>query len=70
MSPVENDLFPPPDRDAFDIVLTGPVDQVARVRAWIEARAAGDGSSMLTDQPDGLARCRMRIVAPPEMDAT
>ncbi|WP_326581648.1 hypothetical protein OIE69_43535 (plasmid) [Actinacidiphila glaucinigra] len=69
MSTVEDDLFPPPDRDAVDIVLTGPVDQVARVRAWIEARA-GDGSSMLDDRPDGLVRCRMRVVAPPELDAT
>lgn len=63
MNTVENDLFPPPDRDGVDIVLTGPVDQIARVRAWIEARANGDGSSMLTDQPNGLARCRMRITA-------
>ncbi|MFD8079879.1 hypothetical protein ACFV3E_45720 [Streptomyces sp. NPDC059718] len=69
MSTVEDALLPQPDRDTVDVVLTGPVDQVARVRAWIEARAS-DGSSMLVDQPHGLVRCRMRIVAPPELDAT
>ncbi|MFI8187078.1 hypothetical protein ACIF70_42400 [Actinacidiphila glaucinigra] len=59
--------LPPPDYDAFDIVLTGPVDQVAYVRAWIQARAT-DGSSMLLDLPeDGLVRCRMRITAPQEL---
>ncbi|SNT34646.1 hypothetical protein [Actinacidiphila glaucinigra] len=66
MSTVESDLIPPPDGHTVDVVLTGPVDQVARVRAWIQARAT-EGSSMLLDLPEGgIVRYRMRLTAPTE----
>lgn len=63
MSDIEAELFPPSGPHAVDVVLQGPVEQVAQVRAWITARAGEGGSSMVIDLPDGLVRCRMQVFA-------
>ncbi|MFD3452790.1 hypothetical protein ACFWVC_11445 [Streptomyces sp. NPDC058691] len=63
MSEIEAELFPPSGPHAVDVVLQGPVEQVARVKAWINARSGEGGSSMVIDLPDGLVRCRMQVFA-------
>ncbi|MET9880314.1 hypothetical protein ABZZ36_37765 [Actinacidiphila glaucinigra] len=54
------DVFPEPRPDMVDVTLDGPPDQVSRIRAWIESRAA-IGSSILMELPDGRARCRIHL---------
>ncbi|MFF7213047.1 hypothetical protein ACFZAU_21305 [Streptomyces sp. NPDC008238] len=56
------DFFPPAHADMVDVTLDGPADQVSRIRAWIESRAA-IGSSMLMELPDGNVRCRIHLLA-------
>lgn len=58
--------FPTPAPSGMvDVTLDGPLEQVSRVRAWIESRAAS-GSSMLMELPGGKVRCRLRLLPPPE----
>lgn len=55
-------VLPPPHADMVDVTLDGPLEQVSRLRAWIESRAA-IGSSMLMELPDGRVRCRIHLLA-------
>ncbi|WP_431963748.1 hypothetical protein [Actinacidiphila sp. bgisy160] len=58
----EEDFLPPPHADMVDVTLDGPPEQVSRIRALIESRAA-IGSSMLLELPEGRVRCRIHLIA-------